>query len=97
MVPQSLLHPETTVAAFLAAFPKASRVFLRWRMHRVGCAMARFDTLAVAAATYGIPWEKFSEALARTITQEKSRGEASGSGQDSTAQKSAGKAQPCSL
>lgn len=86
MAAGSLLHQETTVAAFLAAFPEASRLFLRWRMHCVGCAMARFDTLAVAAATYGIPWEVFSKALAAMITHEKSYGEASSSEQGATPQ-----------
>ncbi|MGQ9752968.1 MAG: hypothetical protein ACUVRE_10135 [Thermoanaerobaculaceae bacterium] len=86
MVAWSLLDAETTVAAFLAAFPEASRLFLRWRMHCVGCAMAHFDTLAVAAATYGIPWEVFLKGLAPLIAEEKSREEASNSEQDATPQ-----------
>lgn len=50
----STLTAETTVAETLRAFPSATAVFLRRRMHCPGCYMSGFMTLAEAASSYGI-------------------------------------------
>lgn len=57
-----------TVAELLGAFPHAARVFTKHGMGCVGCDMARFDTLATVAATYGIPWEVFATELRACIS-----------------------------
>lgn len=53
-----------TVAELLRQWPQAASVFLRRGMACVGCRLAFFDTLAAAAATYGIAWETFARELA---------------------------------
>lgn len=45
----------TTIEEVLRRRPRAARVFQRHRMACVGCAMAPFDTVAEAAAVYGLP------------------------------------------
>ena len=46
------------VADVLVASPAAARVFIERRMGCVGCAFAPFETVAEAAAIYGIDaWE----------------------------------------
>jgi hybrid cluster-associated redox disulfide protein len=46
-----------TIADVLAKRPVAARVFLRYRMGCLGCAIASFETLAEACAIYGVPVE----------------------------------------
>jgi hybrid cluster-associated redox disulfide protein len=52
-------HPpltgDLTVAEVLTRWPQAIQVFFRHRMACVGCTMAPFDTIADAAAIYGLP------------------------------------------
>gem|GEM_PF-1632474 len=67
MVRQPALDPRTPVATFLAAVPQAARVFLDLRMGCVGCPLSGIDTLEVAAATYGLPWEAFAARLAAVM------------------------------
>ncbi|ACZ38066.1 DUF1858 domain-containing protein [Sphaerobacter thermophilus] len=51
----SLIGPDTNVEALLDRFPVAATVFLRRRMHCVGCSMARFETIADVCAIYRQP------------------------------------------
>ncbi len=53
------LGADLPVATALERWPPAAQVFLAHRMACVGCAMARFDTLCDAAATYSLPLERF--------------------------------------
>lgn len=48
------LAPDVTVAQVLAQRPSAFRVFLRNGMACVGCCLASFETIADAAAAYGL-------------------------------------------
>ena len=59
--------PELTVAELLARWPQAIPVFLHHQMACVGCTMAPFETLADAAASYGIPLSLFIGELQETI------------------------------
>ena len=43
-----------TVAELIERYPQTSTVFPRFRMSCVGCTMAPFETLAEAAAAYGL-------------------------------------------
>jgi hybrid cluster-associated redox disulfide protein len=54
-----------TIAEILARRPNAARLFIRRGMHCVGCAMARFETLAEACATYGISTDELLQDLKR--------------------------------
>lgn len=53
------LGADLPVSTALERWPPAAQVFLAHRMACVGCAMARFDTLRDAAATYQLPLEPF--------------------------------------
>ncbi len=48
------IDPGLTVAEVLERWPATAAVFVARCMACVGCAMARFDTLADAAAAYGV-------------------------------------------
>ena len=50
---EPLVFLERTVEQTLDQFPVLAAVFVRRGMACVGCAMARFDTLAEAARSYG--------------------------------------------
>jgi len=56
---EPLVFLERTVEQTLNQFPVLAAVFVRRGMACVGCAMARFDTLAEAAHTYGQETENF--------------------------------------
>ena len=43
------------IADLLARCPRAMQVFIRRRMACVGCAMAPFEDVGIAAANYGLP------------------------------------------
>lgn len=60
-----VVNANDTIAAVLERRPSAARVFMRRGMHCVGCAMARFETLADACATYGIATDALVGALNR--------------------------------
>lgn len=46
---------DQSVEEILARWPATARVFIRRKMACVGCIMAPFQTLKVAARSYGIP------------------------------------------
>lgn len=53
-----MVNSDERVSALLARNPKAARVLLDHGMHCIGCAIARFETLAEACAIYSIPLER---------------------------------------
>lgn len=58
------ISPRTTVSDALASHEAAARLFLQKGMGAcVGCAMAAFDTLEVAAAEYGLTVAEVVETL----------------------------------
>ena len=59
------LSGATTIAEVLSAFPAAAHVLIARRMHCVGCAVARFETLADACAIYGIAVDELIADLQR--------------------------------
>lgn len=63
---EPLVFLERTVEQTLDQFPVLAAVFVRRGMACVGCAMARFDTLAEAARTYGQETETFLAELDST-------------------------------
>jgi hybrid cluster-associated redox disulfide protein len=63
---EPLVLLERTVEQTLDQFPVLAAVFVRRGMACVGCAMARFDTLAEVARTYGQETEAFLAELDST-------------------------------
>ncbi len=62
------MNPRWTVAELLATCPQAVLVFTKHGMACVGCDLSSFDTLAMAAATYGLSWETFAAELAAVLS-----------------------------
>lgn len=52
-----------TIEALLARQPGAARILLDRGMHCVGCAIARFETIAEACAIYGLSVEELLKAI----------------------------------
>ena len=48
----------TIVEQVVTRHPATVPVFLRWRMHCVGCPIARFETIAEACRVYGRPVDR---------------------------------------
>jgi hybrid cluster-associated redox disulfide protein len=48
------LTSNMTVADVLLKRPLAARILVKHRMHCVGCAIARFETVAEACENYGV-------------------------------------------
>jgi hybrid cluster-associated redox disulfide protein len=48
-----------TVDEVVSRFPRTARVFIRRRMHCIGCEVSRFETIADACQIYGQPAERF--------------------------------------
>jgi hybrid cluster-associated redox disulfide protein len=66
MEPASLL--DTRIGDLLAADARAARVLMQRGMGCTGCAFAPFETVAEAAAAYGIDACELARALAAVIT-----------------------------
>lgn len=58
-----MVNTDEMVSALLTRNPRAARVFLNHGMHCVGCAIARFETLAEVCAAYGVPMERLLDEL----------------------------------
>jgi len=56
-----------TVAQVTGSWPTTAAAFARHGMACVGCAMARFDTLAEVAATYRLDLPEWLEELSRLV------------------------------
>jgi hybrid cluster-associated redox disulfide protein len=54
---REMVNTDEMVAALLTRHPRAARVLVNHGMHCVGCAIARFETLAEVCAVYGVPVE----------------------------------------
>lgn len=50
---------DSIIEDVLTASPLAALVFIRWRMHCVGCSLARFETIAEACQVYCRPVDSF--------------------------------------
>jgi hybrid cluster-associated redox disulfide protein len=61
------LTPSLTIAALLSRWPAAAAVLIARRMACVGCEMNRFETIADAAAVYGVSQQELIGALRRAI------------------------------
>jgi hybrid cluster-associated redox disulfide protein len=55
------------VSDVLAASPAAAGLFLDYGMGCVGCAFARFETVAEAAAAYGLDGQELARSLTRVL------------------------------
>jgi len=70
----STLHgisADDTIETLLARQPHAARVLIDRGMHCVGCAIAPYETIGEACATYGVPVEELLTALDRPPDAEK--------------------------
>lgn len=63
------LSPSLTIEMLLARWPETAAVLVARRMACVGCEMNRFDTIADAAASYGVAPDDLIGALRRAIDQ----------------------------
>ncbi len=63
----SCLASDLSVADVLARWPETIPVFLRHGMACVGCNMSAFETIASAAAVYGLDADSFLGELQQTI------------------------------
>lgn len=61
------LSPGTPVDELLTRHPAAARVFIRHRMHCVGCDMSVFETIEGACRVYGQPLGPFMDDLRSAI------------------------------
>lgn len=61
------LSPAIAMTDLMAAWPQVIPLLLDRRMACVGCCMARFETLADAAAIYGMDLERLLSDLERAI------------------------------
>ncbi len=52
------ITPEMTVNALLEHYPETAQVFVRRRMHCVGCTIASFESLAEACRIYRQPLDE---------------------------------------
>lgn len=50
---------DSIIEDVLTASPLTALVFIRWRMHCVGCSLARFETIAEACRVYCRPVDAF--------------------------------------
>jgi hybrid cluster-associated redox disulfide protein len=67
---ETAITTESIVEEVLERFPASIGVFVRWRMHCVGCPIARFETVAEACGIYRRPVEPFvAELRAATASQ----------------------------
>jgi hybrid cluster-associated redox disulfide protein len=62
-----MLTPSLTIEALLARWPETAAVLVARRMQCVGCEMNRFETIAEAAAVYGVSTCDLIGALRRAI------------------------------
>jgi len=65
-----MLTPSLTIASLLAHWPETAAVFVARRMQCVGCEMNRFETIAEAAAVYGVSTHDLIGALRRAIDRD---------------------------
>jgi hybrid cluster-associated redox disulfide protein len=68
---EPLVFLESTVEQTLDQFPFLAVIFVRRGMACVGCAMARFDTLADAARIYGQRADEFVAELDQAARDER--------------------------
>jgi len=66
-VSQLTVTTASCIADLLARCPCAMQVFIRRRMACVGCTMAPFEDVGVAAANYGLPPEQLVAELAECV------------------------------
>ena len=66
---QPQLEATLSVAEVLSRWPQTIRVFMRYRMACVGCAMASFETLAEVAEIYDLDLQEFLSELDQFIDQ----------------------------
>lgn len=74
----------TKIADALANGPAIAAVFLRYRMHCIGCTFTRFETLRAAAINHRIDVEEFVNALNAVNVEAKSESQACGSAKSSS-------------
>jgi hybrid cluster-associated redox disulfide protein len=59
------IPPDITLSDLMRSYPSAISVLLRYKMDCVGCNMAAFDTLAEAAANYGLNLHQLLDEIGR--------------------------------
>ncbi len=61
------ISPNLTLKGLFARWPETIPVFIRHRMHCVGCGMSSFDTLLEAAENYNLEWDAFLAELQAVV------------------------------
>jgi hybrid cluster-associated redox disulfide protein len=62
-VARNVITEDMTVEEIIEQYPATSRVFLRRRMHCVGCPIAKFETISDACLIYREPIDEMLAAL----------------------------------
>jgi hybrid cluster-associated redox disulfide protein len=73
MLESAFITAGSRVDDLLTRCPSTAQVFVRRRMHCVGCELARFKTLAGAADAYGQPLDAFLAELRTTARRRAGR------------------------
>lgn len=63
------IDPDQSVDEVMRTWPETIQVFLRWRMHCVGCPIARFHSVADACKEHDVDLEAFISALKAEVTR----------------------------
>lgn len=65
---QPTIHADTNVDWLLECVPSVVPVFVRRRLHCVGCPLARFETLTDVCDIYGLSLDDFLDDLRASAT-----------------------------
>jgi hybrid cluster-associated redox disulfide protein len=69
------IDPDQSVDDVMQRWPETIRVFLDWRMHCVGCPIARFHSVTTACLEHAADQAAFIAALEEAITRKASQPE----------------------
>lgn len=67
MISAPINYPDMSLSELMTRWPETIPVFLRYRMHCVGCLVAPFHTVSDACNHHGTSEEAFCQDLARAV------------------------------
>jgi hybrid cluster-associated redox disulfide protein len=65
------INGEMSIVEIVQKYPETAEVFLKHGMHCIGCAAARFETLAEGAMAHGIDMDVFLKDLNKVANKKK--------------------------
>ncbi len=66
---ETAVTPDTNVDELITRFPRTVQIFIRHRMHCVGCEVARFESLEEACRIYRRPLDPLLADLRRAVAE----------------------------